>query len=106
MQPHIHESVPCRLVLQLRTYRCNAVNRRFGPMRLTHRSKIDLLDHLVGGGEQLIGNGEAERLCGLEIEHKLEFGRSLNGQIRGILTLENPIDIRSDLPNQPRREGP
>jgi hypothetical protein len=30
MQPHIHESVPCRLVLQLRTYRCNAVNRRFG----------------------------------------------------------------------------
>jgi hypothetical protein len=31
MQPHIHESVPCRLVLQLRTYRCNAVNRRFGP---------------------------------------------------------------------------
>jgi hypothetical protein len=31
MQPHIHESAPCRLVLQLRTYRCNAVNRRFGP---------------------------------------------------------------------------
>ena len=30
MQPHIHEFVPCRLVLQLRTYRCNAVNRRFG----------------------------------------------------------------------------
>ena len=30
MQPHIHESVPCRLVLQLRTYRCSALNRRFG----------------------------------------------------------------------------
>jgi hypothetical protein len=34
MQPHIHEFVPCRLVLQLRTYRCSAVNRRFGPMLL------------------------------------------------------------------------
>ena len=26
-------SAPCRLVLQLRTYRCNAVNRRFGANR-------------------------------------------------------------------------
>ena len=25
-------SVPCRLVFQLRTYRCIAVNRRFGPI--------------------------------------------------------------------------
>jgi hypothetical protein len=31
MQPHIHESVPCRLVFQLQTYCCIAVNRRFGP---------------------------------------------------------------------------
>jgi hypothetical protein len=68
-------------------------------------SFANLLDHLVGGGEQLIGDGEAERLCGLEIEHKLEFGRSLNGQIRGILTLENPIDIRSSRIT-PRMEGP
>jgi hypothetical protein len=30
MQPHIHESVPCRLVLQLRTYRCNAVDDATG----------------------------------------------------------------------------
>ena len=29
-------------------------------------------DHLVGGGEQFIGHGEAERLRGLEVDHELE----------------------------------
>jgi hypothetical protein len=36
MQPHIHESVPCRLVLELRTYHCNAVNRCFGDLGRCH----------------------------------------------------------------------
>ena len=70
-------------------------------------SVANLLDHLVGGGEQLIGNGEAERLCGLEIEHKLEFGRSLTGQIRAG---SSPLRIRSTYDPtcriMPRGEGP
>ena len=71
-----------------------------------HRSKNrSLLDHLVGGGEQLIGNGEAERLRGLEIEHQLEFSRTLNRQIRGF----SPLRIRSiydaDLPIMPRKRA-
>jgi hypothetical protein len=57
MQPHIHESVPCRLVLQLRTYRCNAVNRRFGPksgreqLQQMQVHNADLLDYFVGTDE-------------------------------------------------------
>src|SRR6476646_3445208 len=42
------------------------------------------LDHLVGTDDQFIRHGEAERLCGLEVEHQLEFGRQLYGQIGGL----------------------
>src|SRR5262249_50521808 len=52
-----------------------------------------LLDHLVGGAEQCGRNGEAERVCGLEIDDKLEFGRLLDGQIAGIGALKNSVDV-------------
>src|SRR5262245_40442581 len=38
----------------------------------------DLLDHLIGAGEQRVGHGEAERLGGLEIDHQLILGRVLH----------------------------
>ena len=38
-----------------------------------------LFDHLVGAGEQRVGDGEAERLGGLEVDHQLELGRLLDG---------------------------
>jgi hypothetical protein len=37
-----------------------------------------LLDHLVGLCEQHHRYVEAERLGGLEVDHKLEFGRQLD----------------------------
>jgi hypothetical protein len=36
---------------------------------LTHAVQHELFDHLVGKGEQLVGHGKAERLCGLEVDH-------------------------------------
>jgi hypothetical protein len=39
-------------------------------VRLAH-----LFDRLVGGDEQLIGHGEAERLGGLEIKDQIERWR-------------------------------
>ena len=33
-----------------------------------------LFDHLVGGGDQRLRDGQTKRLCGLEIDHKLELG--------------------------------
>ena len=54
-----------------------------------------LFDHLVGAGEQRGWHGEAERLCGLEIDHQFEFGRLLNGQVGRLGTSENAIDVRS-----------
>jgi hypothetical protein len=43
-------------------------------------TKLRLLDHIVSAGEQRIGDGEAERLRSLEIDHQFELGRLLDGK--------------------------
>jgi hypothetical protein len=43
-----------------------------------------LFDHLVGAREQRGRNGEAERLCGLQIDYQLELGRLLDRQVGGL----------------------
>jgi hypothetical protein len=40
------------------------------PLRQSHSCS---LDHLVGGSQQRFGDGEAERLCGLEVDDQFEF---------------------------------
>src|SRR5437016_2805859 len=45
-------------------------------LRLAH-----LLDHLVGAGEHDRRNLEADRLCGLDVNHQRESGRSFDWQI-------------------------
>src|SRR4051794_23740390 len=54
-------------------------------------------DHLVGAGEQRCRDREAERLSGLEIDHQFEFGWLQDGQVPGILTLQNPPSVSADL---------
>ena len=44
------------------------------------------LDHLVGGHLHDQRHGEAERLGGLEVDHKLVFGRRLHRQVGRLLT--------------------
>src|SRR5256885_10608380 len=51
-------------------------------LRLAH-----LLDHLVGTGEQHRWHLKAERLRGLEIDHRLGFGRRLHRPVGGLLAL-------------------
>ena len=48
-----------------------------------HRSNyVPSLDHLAGAAEQREGNGQTERLCGLEVEDQLDLGHLLHRQVR------------------------
>src|SRR5262249_40522349 len=57
-------------------------------------------DHLVGQDKQRRRDREAERLRGLRVDHKIELGRLLNGQIGGLGTLEDFVHISGGTPIQ------
>src|SRR5207244_10926867 len=52
-----------------------------------------LFDHLVGTGEQRRRHREAKRLSSLEIDRQFILRWRLHGQVGGLLTLENAVDI-------------
>ena len=51
------------------------------------------LNDLVRAEEQRLGDREAERLRGVEIEHELKLRRLLHRQLAWPRALENPVDI-------------
>src|SRR6516162_10100951 len=55
--------------------------------------RVASLDHLVGAPDQRVGNVEAERLGGPEIDHQLVFGRRLYRHITWFFPLENAINV-------------
>src|SRR5262245_50739066 len=59
------------------------------PNRTARRTRGASLDHLVSEREQIIGDFDAERLRGLEVDHRLELGRLMDRQLRGVGALEN-----------------
>src|SRR5262249_25105451 len=64
----------------------------------TTSSRKDLLNDLVRASKQRYRDTDTKCLGGLEIDHKLELGRSLDGQLARLFTLEDTIDIRSCAP--------
>ena len=56
-------------------------------------SKKVLLDHLVGELLELPWHLQAERLRGLEVDHKLELSHLHNRQVCRLLTFENTTNI-------------
>src|SRR5437762_3273429 len=52
-----------------------------------------LLDHLVGAGDQHGRHLEAKRLGGLEIDDELEAGGLLDRQLRRIGALDDLVDV-------------
>ena len=57
-------------------------------------------DHLVGAGEQILRQLDAERLCGLEIHHQFEFGRLLDRKITRPGAAQNLVDVIGGAPEQ------
>ena len=58
----------------------------------TH-SLIQLLDHLVGEGEDRLRHREAERLRRLQIDEQLELRRLLHRQFRRFRPFEDLVDV-------------
>jgi hypothetical protein len=56
-----------------------------------------LFDDLVGAAEQRDRDRDTERFGGLEVDHELEPGRLLDGQIARPLTLENAAGVMAGL---------
>src|SRR5260370_16629100 len=50
-------------------------------------------DHFVGAAKQRQRHGDAERLCGFEVDAQLDFGRLLDRQVRRLFALENTAHI-------------
>jgi len=57
-------------------------------LRLAH-----LLNHLVGGEQQVWRNGQAQRVGGFQVDDEFIFGWLLIGQIAGLLATQNAIDV-------------
>ena len=55
-----------------------------------------LFDHLVDDGEDAGRNGEAECLCGREVDNELEFSRLHHRQVSGLGALKDAAAIDAD----------
>jgi len=62
------------------------------------RTLLDLFDHLVGALLEMYRHLKTKRLSGLQIDHQLEFDRSLHGKFAWLLALKNAINIRRRTP--------
>src|ERR1700687_4822496 len=75
--------------------------------RLMQRSKLPaLFDHLVGAGKQRWWNGEAERSCGLEVNHQLEPCRLLHRQLTRFAAVQNLRDLLGERGSHLAEAGP
>src|SRR5215469_8386957 len=57
------------------------------------RTSAELLDHVVGAGEQRCRDRETKGLCCLAIDYELVLGRCLHRKVGRLLAFEDAIDI-------------
>src|SRR4030095_3861592 len=65
-----------------------------------------LLNNVVCSHEDRLRDRQAQRLRGLEIDHQLEFGRLLDGELRGLGPLEDLVHIDRGAPEVCWHVGP
>src|SRR5689334_4877945 len=65
-----------------------------------------LFDHLVGSQQHRRWDCEAERLCGLEVKHELEFGWSFDWGRCGIATKQDSSGHETFMPDNAQKIRP
>jgi hypothetical protein len=60
---------------------------------LAGSTRRGLFDHLVGAPDQRVGNVDAERLAGLQVDDQFDLGCLLDRQVGGFVAFENPTGI-------------
>ena len=74
------------------------------PTRRAHKAtyavqqKTSLFDHLVGERQERLGDRQAERLGGLEVDDQVELGRLLDRDVVRLSPAKNLIDHLSGAP--------
>ena len=66
---------------------------------------MHLLYDLIGGHKQALWHFEAERLCSLEVDDKLELGRLHDREVGGFSALEDVASVDADLMKRVREVG-
>ena len=79
-----------------KTHSREAAMLRSGWRVARHRASGSF-DHLVGGSEQCRGHVKTKRLCGLEVDHKLELVGLLHREIGRLSASKDAIDVLSSL---------
>ena len=62
------------------------------------QQKALLSDHLIGDLLEMHRHRKAKSSGGLEVEHKLKFGRLLDGQVRRLCAFEYLSGVHTSLP--------
>jgi hypothetical protein len=80
---------------------CLVVGLKLTPRRTTAQPLVThsghchpSLNHLVGGGEQRFGNGEAECFGSVKVEDQFIPRRQLHRQVTWLFSSENAVDVR------------
>src|SRR3990170_1928946 len=63
-------------------------------------------NHLIRPNQQRLGDRQPEGLGGLEVEHQLELGGLLDGEVAGLRALEDLVDVASGAAEQVGHAGP
>src|SRR5216683_5328696 len=58
-----------------------------------HKQVGRLLNQLIRPYQERLGDGQAEGLGGLEVDHQLELRRLLDGKVAGLCALEDLVDV-------------
>src|ERR1041385_7286225 len=82
------------------------IRRKSKPVMNEYEGSLASSNHPIGPRQHLLWNRHADLFGSFEIDHQLKFRRLLNGEIRGLGSLEDFVYVDSYAPVALRRVRP